>query len=209
MKPSKEDMLKSLPIRQGDITIRSWTREDTYERANWSSYPAPYADFNFALRGASKKELDRHFLDRDSDPERLPLAVDHITQAVIGYFALHEINWSERSIGNVGLRIHPEWCDKGIGTSVLAGIAKWCRECGMRTLRLDVSAANQRAVRCYEKAGLVKVGQFWRDNPKLQDIDILKEQHDQLRPHFRAIDGIPQIRFWWMQLNLGKTAKQG
>lgn len=209
MKLLKKSMLKSLPVRKGELTIRPWTREDTYERANWPSYPPPYVDFNFALMGASKEQLDRHFIVRHNDPNRLALAIDYGTQPVIGYLALHDIDWSAQRVGNLGLRIHPEWCDKGIGTSVIRMVARWCSECGMRALRLDVGPANPRALRCYQKAGFVKVGEFWRDEPKLKDVDIQQKRYDLVRPHSRVKNGTPQVRFWWVELDCKRLNKGG
>ena len=202
MELSKANMVASLPIREGPIIIRSWTRQDTYERARWPSYPAAYESFNFALKGASGAELDGHFVARDQDPTRVPLAIDHVDQPTIGYFALHDVDWVKRRVGNVALRIHSEWCGKGTGTLAVKTIVQWCRQCGMTSLRLDVSPLNGRAVRCYEKAGLVKVGELWRDAPELQGVDIDQEQYEALRAHYRTVSGAPQLPFWWMEVKL-------
>ena len=200
MRPSKDHMLEALPVCEGPLTLRRWTRADTYARARWPSYPSEYRDFNFALSGASQEELDRHFLARDQDPDRIPLAADHGEQLAVAYFALHEIDWEKRAVGNVGFRIRPEWCSRGYGSRILRLAAAWCRECGIQSIRLDVSAANVRAVRCYEKAGMLKAGEFWRVDSALAGIDIAAKEHDALRPHFRIEGGLPQVRFWWMEL---------
>ena len=203
MRPSKDRMLEALPVCEGPLTLRRWTRADTYARAKWPSYPSEYRDFNFGLSGASQEELDRHFLARDQDPSRIPLAADHAEQQAIAYLALHEIDWEKRTVGNVGFRIRPEWCNRGYGPRILRLAAAWCRDCGVQRIRLDVGAANVRAVRCCEKAGMLKTGEFWPAAPELVGIDITQREHDALRPHFRIEGGVPQVRFWWMEL---KTA---
>ena len=201
MRSSKKRMLEALPVCEGPLTLRRWRKEDTYARAAWPSYPPEYAAFNFALAGASQEELDRHFLARDRDPSRIPLAADHADQPVISYFALHEIDWVERTVGNVGFRVHPDWCSRGYGPRIVRLAAGWCGGCGIRSIRLDVGAPNLRAVRCYEKAGMVKRDEFWRPDPALAGIDIADSRHDALRPHFRIEAGVPHVRFWWMELS--------
>ena len=204
---SKGRMLAALPVCEEPLTLRRWTMADTYARAAWPSYPPEYTDFNFALAGASQEELDRHFLARDRDPGRVPLAVDHADQPVISYFALHETGWAERTVGNVGFRLHPDWCNRGYGPRILRLAAGWCGDCGVRSIRLDVAAPNIRAVRCYEKAGMVKVSEFWQPAPGLASIDIADRKHDALRPHFRIQDGVPHVRFWWMELTTAQGQK--
>jgi RimJ/RimL family protein N-acetyltransferase len=115
-------------------------------------------------------------------------------------FSLREIDWETRVVGNVGFRVRPDWCDRGYGPRILGLAAVWCRECSIQSIRLDVSPTNVRAVRCYEKAGMVRVGEFWRVDSTLVDIDIAREEYVALRPHFRIEGGVPQVRFWWMEL---------
>lgn len=202
MELSKQSMLNSLPVSDGPITLRRWTIADTHARTGWPSYPTEYRNFNFALAGASAKELERHFSVRDQDPDRIPLAADHTGREAIAYFALHEIDWENRSVGNVAFRMHPELCGKEFGSPIVRLAGSWCRDCGIRCIRLDVSAANVRAVRCYEKAGMAKVGQFWRDDPNLAGIDLTRKEHEALCDHFRIEGDMPQVRFWWMELEL-------
>ena len=200
MVPSKHDMLEALPVCAGALTLRRWTRAATYARARWPSYPSETRAFNFALSGASREELDRHFLGRDQDPSRITLAADHPEQEAMAYFSLREVDWGRRVVGNVGFRIRPDWCGRGYGPLILRLVAAWCGACGIQSIRLDVGAANVRAVRCYEKAGMLRAGEFWRDDPELTGVDVTQEEHSALRPHIRIEGGVPQVRFWWMEL---------
>lgn len=199
MMSSKHAMLEGLPVCEGPLTLRRWTRADTDARASWPSYPSEYKAFNFSLAGASPEDLDRHFLARDQDPQLISLAADHAGQEVIAVLYLH-MDWENQTVSNVGFRIRSEWCNRGHGPRILGLAAVWCRECGIQSIRLDVSPTNVRAVRCYEKAGMVRVGDFWRDDTTLVDIDIAREEYAALRPHFRIEGGVPQVRFWWMEL---------
>ncbi|KKM22438.1 hypothetical protein LCGC14_1625340 [marine sediment metagenome] len=207
MRLSKDSMLEASPVCEGPLILRRWALSDTYARAEWPSYAPDYVGFNFALRGASRDELDRHFLARDQDPGRIPLAADHGEQQAIAYFALHEIDWARRVVGNVGFRVRPEWCDRGYGPRILRLAGEWCRECGIQSIRLDVAAPNIRAVRCYEKAGMHRTREFWREARDLAGIDIADKEHDLLRPHFRIERGVPQVRFWWMELETARDTR--
>ena len=146
---SKQNMFSSLPLVVADYAIREWTRADVDLLAGWPGYPFPFEALNFSFRGMTAGQLDSVYERRTHAPDRLVLVVDHATAPAIGYVALLDIDWVERRIGNVGLRVHPSWCDRGVGTLALATVAEWVFATGMRSLCLDVAASNARAVRCY------------------------------------------------------------
>ena len=193
-------MLQSLPIYRKDILIRAWNRADLDEIAKWPGYSFPYQPFNSSLSNMNTQEKDQYFRKRKNNPDRITLIIDHKNQRAVGYLALVDIDWGKQEIGNMRFRIHPSWCDKGIGSLVIKRVSDWCIEAGIRTLRLDVAASNTRAIRCYEKAGYVKTTDFWRDDEGLKSIDINESKYDFLRPHVRFDKNIPQLRFWWMEL---------
>jgi RimJ/RimL family protein N-acetyltransferase len=193
-------MLKSLPICEDELSIRSWNRKDLDELAKWPGYPFPYEPFNSRLSEMNSEERDQHFRSQEDNPNRITLVVDHTTQKAIGCLSLVQIDWLDRIVGNMGFRIHPSWCNKGIGTLVIRKVSDWCFKFGLKTLRLDVAAANTRAIRCYEKAGYIKTEEFWRNDEGLKNIDINQPQYTFLRPHVQLDRDVPQIRFWWMEL---------
>ena len=200
MGTSKSQMLQSLPIYGKDIVIRAWNHADLDEIAKWPGYPFPYEPFNSSLSNMNGQEKDQYFRKREDNPDRITLVIDHTTQRTIGYLALICIDWGKQTIGNMGFRIHPSWCDKGIGSLVIKRVSSWCIEGGISILRLDVAASNARAIRCYEKAGYVKTAEFWRDDEGLKSIDVNQPKYDFLRPHVRFDKNIHQLRFWWMEL---------
>jgi RimJ/RimL family protein N-acetyltransferase len=113
--------------------------------------------------------------------------------------ALIDIDWQLRTVGNMGFRVEPSWCDRGIGTLLLHTVADWCFAQGIHSLRLDVAASNARAIHCYEKVGFAITGEFWRDAEDLRDVDTSQPAYAFVRPHLRRTGTTPQIRFWWMQ----------
>lgn len=207
MTVSKDDVFDSLPMRAGDITIRLWEREDMDRFAEWPLYPLEFDAFNEAFilrfRRMSPEQREEHFQLREGRIDRLDITADCPDEPAVGYLALVEIDWAGGVIGNMSYRVHPLWCDKGIGTRIMRTVAEWCFEHGFRTLRLDVAASNARAVRCYEKAGFVQTGEFWQDDPWLKTIDIADPKYDFLRPHVRFERDTPQTRFLWMEMRNG------
>jgi RimJ/RimL family protein N-acetyltransferase len=197
--PQRHHLIANLAHAQGELAIRIMQRGDLDRIAAWPGYPAPYEAFTPRFGTMSTAERDVLFDQRENDPSRVTLVIDYASEAAIGYLALVEIDWAHRCVGNMGFRMAPAFCDKGIGTWALRTVSRKCCACGLKTLRLDVSAANPRAVRCYEKAGFAVVGEFYRDEPGLKGEDLGQPKYDLLRPHVQMKDEMPQVRFWWME----------
>jgi RimJ/RimL family protein N-acetyltransferase len=207
--PSKEGLLKSLPITAGDWTICAWTREDVEALATWPKYPFPYEGFEFSFRSMNPAARDAYFSQKQRNPNILPLVVNHAHEPAIGYLSLLEINWERGRVGNFGLRIHPDWVDKGVGTAVLWRVCFWSFECGMTSIGVDVAASNPRAVRCYRKVGFNLVGETWREARDLEGVDLTAPGYDFLRPHVRQDRDIPTLRFFLMELSAESEGGHG
>ncbi len=197
---TKNKMLEILPLQQGNLTIREWTRKDVDRLAGWPKYPFPYEGFEFSFRDLSSTKRDEMFRERRKKPDRISLVADHAKQPVIGYIAPMLINWETGTIGNFGFRIHPAWCNQGVGTSVLKMVADWSFGCGIKLWNMDVAASNYRAIRCYEKLGFARTGEMWREAGDLNDVNLNVSQYDFVRPHIRKIGKKTELRFWLMKL---------
>ena len=197
---TKEEMLRALPVVHGDLTIREWTRRDVDLLASWPAYPFPYEEFRFSFAQMDSAERDELFRARQEKPDTIVLVVDHRRQPAIGYIALRSIDWETGTIGNLGFRVHPGWCGRGVGTSVLRCVTQWSFERGVVLWRLDVAASNTRAVRCYERVGFVPTGKIWREASDLCDVDLDAPRYDFIRPHIRRRDGKVELKFLVMEL---------
>ena len=197
---TKEEMLRALPVVQGDLTIRNWTRQDVDLLASWPAYPFPYEGFEFSFARMDSIERDEFFQARQEKRARIVLVIDHTRQPAIGYIALRSIDWQTGTIGNFGFRVHPASCGRGVGTSVLRCVTQWSFERGIKLWRLDVAASNTRAVRCYEKVGFVPRGKIWREASNLCDVDLDEPRYDFIRPHVRRQGGKIELAFLVMEL---------
>jgi RimJ/RimL family protein N-acetyltransferase len=181
------------------MTIRPCTRADLDLLASWPRYSWPYQAFDFSFRSLGPVERDRFFVDRVQGEDRITLVCDRGPDAAIGYLALLRIDWPSRAARNMSLRVHPDWCSKGIGTDMLQLVSEWWFDLGMQALQLDVAATNRRAFRCYRKAGFSQAGEFWREATDLQSVDLASARYDFLQEHARFSGPVPEIRFIWMR----------
>ena len=200
LKLTKHTLFATLPLCQGDLTIRQCTRADLDLLGAWPDYAFPYQGMEFSFRGKSALEKDQWYQARQDNPDTIILVADHPEAAAIGYLALLRIDWQARIIGNFGLRVHPAWCDQGIGTAMLRAVSRWAFERGVAAVRVNVAASNTRAVRCYEKVGFVRSGELWRDAADLQGIDLSTDRYAFLQPHVRLESELPKLRFLLMEV---------
>jgi RimJ/RimL family protein N-acetyltransferase len=203
---TKEGMLRVLPLEQGDLKIREWTRQDVDLLAGWPRYPFPHEGFEFSFASMSATDRDKLFRATQERADTIVLVVDHARQPAIGYVAPTRIDWQNGAVRNLGFRIHPAWCGRGKGTSVLRQVSRWSFECGIGLWRLDVAASNARAIRCYEKVGFVRTGEIWRGASNLNEVDLDEPRYDFVRPHVRHRSGGVELCFWVMELQAQSRA---
>ena len=193
------NLYQALPLRSDPMTIRLCTRADLDLLASWPQYPWPYQAFDFSFRSSSPAERNAFFADRVRREDRITLVCDCGPDKAIGYIALLGIDWHSQKAGNMSLRVRPDLCGEGTGTRLLQMVGDWWFGLGMEAMQLDVAASNQRAVRCYRKAGFACTGEFWREAPDLQNADLSDARYDFLRDHVRRSGPVPEIRFHWMR----------
>ena len=116
---SEQNLLASLPFRDNDLAVRAWSREDVDRRAAWPPYPAPYSDFTSRLIGLDEAQRDDYFRTRNDDRTRITLTADLLLDSCIAHIVLREADWQKGVVGNMGFRVHPERCDRGLGTRIL------------------------------------------------------------------------------------------
>ncbi len=85
---------------------------------------------------------------------------------VVGMAQCHEENDPEYRHAGIDLFLASAWHGQGLGTDAVGTLARWLvRERGHHRVTIDPALANERAIRCYEKAGFRRVGvmrSYWR-----------------------------------------------
>ncbi len=187
------------------MKTRRLTRPDLDRLTAWPGYPFPYQGFDFSFRAMLAEDLDALFAERQADPARISLGVDLSALRCVAYLALLDIDWETRQAGNLALRVHPDCCDRGIGTDVLRAALRWVFDAGMLSVDLDVAATNPRAIRCYEKAGFAPVCELWRPAPDLANVSLSLSEYSFLRDHVRSDCIPPELRF--VMMRAGRTER--
>jgi aminoglycoside 6'-N-acetyltransferase len=112
------------------------------------------------------------------------LLVIEIAGQVVGGIQFHEENTPMYRHAGIDIFLTGRQHDRGMGTEAVRLLAKFlCEQRGHHRLTIDPAAANQRAIRCYEKVGFRPVGLMRRyergPDGQLHDgllMDLLREE---------------------------------
>lgn len=195
---TKAEMPQLLQTRR--TLIRRAHPEDSVQIAAWPAYPWQWHWFNMTdTQAPPSPQSGLRWWQRIDDGDRCHYSVLlPTTGQVIGVHVFTRIDWRERQVGNMGIRIHPEFCGQGYGAESLTGLLQAVLARGMRRIRLDVAASNGRAVRCYEKCGMRIVGEFWLEHDGA--MDTMDPRYAFVLPHLRHEGGKWLTRFHWMEI---------
>ncbi len=178
--------------------IRRTCPEDYDEFRRWPCYDGICGDMSMTVEAARSKD-GRFWWERIDDTDRCHYSViSRGTGEIIGVHALVAINWERRVVGNMVIRIRPDLCEKGYGTESLAALLQSALHSGVASVKLDVVATNQRAVRCYQKCGMRIVEEWWRSGKRPADPDA--PEWAPLLRHFRKEPEGWSVRFYWMEI---------
>jgi RimJ/RimL family protein N-acetyltransferase len=139
------------PRQEDAATLARWSHDAGYLRAVDTDYARPRGPDAFAPsdRASANAAADAvEFRLRTLDDDRL-----------IGFVALHSIEWNNRAgLLSIGIG-EPDYRGKGYGSDALRLILRYAfDELNLERVGLDVIANNAAAIRAYEGAGFSKEG---------------------------------------------------
>ncbi len=144
------------------IMLREYRKDDLAHIIAWANdgQTTQYLSHIFTLPQTVQNSED--FLEsrlRGGSREAGFIIADRGTQAYIGQADLFDINWIDRC-ATVGIVIGgADDRGRGVGTEALRLLCDYAfLSLGLERVQLDVYAGNQRAIRCYERAGFVREG---------------------------------------------------
>ncbi len=183
-------------------TVHRALPDDLPKIATWPEYSARLAALSMNRQETPRPD-GRLWWERIDAPDRCHYSVVlRESGEIIGVHAFVRIDWASATVANMGIRIRADVCDQGYGSETLAPLLKGALDSGIQSIRLDVAATNQRAVRCYDKCGMAIVDEFWREH-KGEPIDPADPKWAPLLPHLRREGDKWMVRFYWMEIDSG------
>jgi RimJ/RimL family protein N-acetyltransferase len=164
--------------------IRSLQRADLDTMSAWSPFEDPlYRLFDWPQR--SSRTNDMWYSRLMQDKSRVYYAVENESWILIGRISLREIRG--RRSARLGIGFGPDYVDQGYGTeSLRLFLGHYFVDLGFEQMILDVSAVNERAVRCYERCGFRYVGSRYQYAGSDDEIAFLQdERYAHLRQFFK------------------------
>ncbi len=156
----KMNICSMFPIELDEYYISVLTVEDIAERSRWPSYEGYHKGFNLILK--DEEALFRKY-SAYSNENSLSFTVKH-NDAVIGFFSFNQIDWKLEEVANTTIRIHPFYCNNGIGKKIMNALCEKLLDNGIKAIKLDVHSKNNIAEKCYKSCGFKFVKSIIRDN---------------------------------------------
>jgi len=144
--------IRLAPFHPEDAEIAAhWTEDGEYQRQMDTDYARPSTPSEQAEMLTSRRSSNSiNFALRTLEGDRL-----------IGFVAIHSIEWNNQS-GTLSMGIgEPEYRGKGLGGEALLLILNYAfNELNLYRVGLDVISSNERAIRAYRKAGFREEGRL-------------------------------------------------
>ena len=140
------------------VVLRQMTRADVDQMALWPPYVEP--EFQWAnLRLATARDRDDYYEYGRSGPTRERFTVFGPNGAVIGTISLRNVDRSTRR-GTLGIILRSDEVGRGYGYDAVRCLLHYAfNVMGLDEVLLDVAEGNERARRCYERVGFLRIGQ--------------------------------------------------
>lgn len=173
-------------LRDERLHIRPLLRSDLDVAETWPPSSDPLADRPGRPLSLLEKES---YLDLCHWPLRLELSIDNAEGRLVGRMHLRDISLSKQ-FARLGIIFGAPWVGQGYGSAAMRlFLPYFFGELGFRRMLLDVSAANRRALRLYEKFGFHAVGAFWREGGATRNLGWLQQPAYQHLAHMFRIEG--------------------
>jgi diamine N-acetyltransferase len=165
---------EDIRLRGPRVTIRPMRKGDLDVMSTWSTFDDPlYRLFDWPRRAPIENGF--WFSELMQDDTRVYYAVEDERQVLIGRISLRDIRGHDSA--RLGIGFGTDFCGQGYGTEALRVFLRYFfLDLGFRRMVLDVSAINQRAIRCYERCGFERVGTHYQYMGRDSDVAFLKQR---------------------------------
>jgi RimJ/RimL family protein N-acetyltransferase len=186
-----------MDLHSARVAIRPWQHHDEVRADEWPPYNDPLEPiWNLPRQSGGYWTGGFEFSSM-----RRTWAVEDCSGHLAGRISLREID-DKRNSARLGITFGSPYVSRGLGTEALAVFLDYYfSELGFDKMVLDVAAANQRAVRCYERLGFYYVGSDWRTAGASFNQHLLESQrYEHLRRYFRRGPRNLEVQFFEMEL---------
>ncbi|HEY3107336.1 MAG TPA: GNAT family protein [Chloroflexota bacterium] len=149
----------ALEIAAGErVILRELTRGDVDEMARWPRFDESELQWaNIEL--GTPRERDAWYERSRSNPTRRRFTIFARDGRAVGTIGLRNIDFRFGE-GTLGIIVNAGDVGGGYGTDAVRTIVRFAFErLGLRKVYLDVAEGNDRARRCYDRVGFVRIGQ--------------------------------------------------
>ena len=105
--------------------------------------------------------------------------VAEVNGKVIAHAELHRKKGCSNHVGGLGIGIHKNYRDIGIGTQLLKSLIAQAKSMGLKLLTIEAFSTNKRAIYVYEKVGFTKTGRrpsvFYRNGKYIDEVIMTQE----------------------------------
>lgn len=141
------------------LRLKDLTETDAKEICSWK-YDGQYSIYNYPEW--DKISIDKWAITLEEKRSNEFNAVVDDYSNLCGYIRI--VNKDEYVLIGIGLK--PSLCGQGLGSAVMKTLKQ---QCSMmypdKKIVLEVRSFNERAIRCYKKAGFKVVGTYKKDTP--------------------------------------------
>lgn len=190
-------------INVGNLSIGPLKLYNVYDLKSWVKHEDPlFDDYNFP--DLDDYEMKLWYDERVSKSTSKSFAVLLDGKLTIGLINLKNIR-SILKVASLGIVFDPKYINKGYGTRALKSVIRYYFEnMNMRSLYLDVTKHNKRAIRCYEKCGFKIIKAY---SIKLMDVELDEIPENYTKSDYFVKDGIAYLYCYKMRLSKNRYGK--
>lgn len=184
-------------IRGTKTIIRKFTQKDVDKMQAWEKFTDElYTRFNFLKM--SKKESDEWY-NKVKRKKHLLYAIDDLNGFMIGYIALGKIDQENKS-AHLQIVLSADKVSQGYGTDALKTFLEYSfKVLKFNKILLEVSLANERAIKLYRKMGFDITKEYYREDTS--GIKVFKEKKfTDIRKYFKKEGNKLYVKFYEMEL---------
>ncbi len=186
--------MTSIPFLSGTVVYcRGLTEEDAAAMSEWLNDDEVTSLLFQGLRPLSARAVWEIWSKESQDPNTISLAVCRkADDAFVGTTGVYQIQWVTRSAEFRVFIGDKRFWNQGAGTECARLMAQYAfQKLNMNRVWLGVNAANERAVRAYEKAGFAREGVLRQEQYRNgQYYDVIRM--GMLRDEYLRIAGAPR-----------------